>query len=202
RGTSEGNQCLGEPADWRSSAWRDQVHLRRREAIQSEFTAASFRAFGTGNSGKSSSGLVWLRLAGERECDCQSHSKGRGEFTSILMNFFDPFLLRKRPPALETRVGCSISAAGMRARLDQSRRLNRKGNMARHTIRELRAYVFRGGGGDYHDQTAGHWIDDHIATPMAKYPEYRMSRQSFGLNVLGTLVVEVEADNGVTGFAV
>ena len=74
--------------------------------------------------------------------------------------------------------------------------------MANHTIRQIRAYVFRGGGGDYHDQEAGHWIDDHIATPMAKYPHYRQSRQSFGLNVLGTLVVEVEADNGMVGFAV
>jgi L-rhamnonate dehydratase len=74
--------------------------------------------------------------------------------------------------------------------------------MASHTIRQVRAFVFRGGGGDYHDQGSGHWIDDHIATPMAKYPEYRKSRQSFGLNVLGTLVVEIEADNGVVGFAV
>ena len=71
-----------------------------------------------------------------------------------------------------------------------------------HKIRQVRAYVFRGGGGDYHDQPQGHWIDDHIATPMAKYPAYRESRQSFGLNVLGTLVVEVEAENGVVGFAV
>src|ERR1035437_75166 len=74
--------------------------------------------------------------------------------------------------------------------------------MASHTIRQVRAFVFRGGGGDYHDQGSGHWIDDHIATPMGKYPEYRESRQSFGLNVLGTLVVEIEADNGVVGFAV
>jgi L-rhamnonate dehydratase len=74
--------------------------------------------------------------------------------------------------------------------------------MANQTIRQVRAYVFRGGGGDYHDQAPGHWIDDHIATPMAKYPEYRQSRQSFGLNVLGTLVVEIEAGNGVVGFAV
>ena len=69
-------------------------------------------------------------------------------------------------------------------------------------IREVRAYYLRGGGADYHDQQGGHWIDDHIATPMAKYPAYRASRQSFGLNVLGTLVVEVEASNGVVGFAV
>ena len=69
-------------------------------------------------------------------------------------------------------------------------------------IRRLRASYVTGGGADYHDQAHGHWIDEHIATPMAKYPAYRESRQSFGLNVLGTLVVEVEADNGVTGFAV
>jgi len=37
---------------------------------------------------------------------------------------------------------------------------------------------------------------------MAKYPEYRESRQSFGINVLGTLVVEVEASDGTVGFAV
>ena len=74
--------------------------------------------------------------------------------------------------------------------------------MANHTIRQVRAYVFQGGGGDYHDQPKGHWIDDHIATPMSKYPEYRASRQAFGLNVLGTLVVEIEADNGVVGFGV
>jgi L-rhamnonate dehydratase len=69
-------------------------------------------------------------------------------------------------------------------------------------IRQVRAYTLRGGGADYHDQDAGHWIDDHIATPMSVYPEYRQSRQSFGLNVLGTLVVEIEADDGTVGFAV
>ncbi|MBP2291568.1 L-rhamnonate dehydratase [Azospirillum rugosum] len=74
--------------------------------------------------------------------------------------------------------------------------------MAVPTIRQLRAFTVRGGGADYHDQGADHWIDDHIATPMSKYPEYRQSRQSFGLNVLGTLVVEVEASDGTVGFAV
>jgi L-rhamnonate dehydratase len=68
-------------------------------------------------------------------------------------------------------------------------------------IRSVRAFVARGGGADYHDQGAGHWIDDHIATPMARYPEYRQSRQSFGINVLGTLVVEIEAVDGTIGFA-
>ena len=74
--------------------------------------------------------------------------------------------------------------------------------MATTKIRAVRASFVQGGGADYHDQGSGHWIDDHIATPMARYPAYRASRQSFGLNVLGTLVVEIEADNGVTGFAV
>ncbi len=68
-------------------------------------------------------------------------------------------------------------------------------------VKHIRASVVRGGGGDYHDVEEGHWIDDHVSTPMARYPEYRQSRQSFGINVLGTLVVEVEADDGTTGFA-
>jgi hypothetical protein len=46
---------------------------------------------------------------------------------------------------------------------------------------------------DYHDQAEGHWIDDHVAPPMAKYPEYRRSRQSFGLNVPGSLVAGLGA---------
>jgi L-rhamnonate dehydratase len=70
------------------------------------------------------------------------------------------------------------------------------------TVRHIRAYVVRGGGADYHDQPEGHWIDDHVASPMAKYPEYRQSRQSFGLDVLGSVVVELEADDGTIGFAV
>ncbi|HWG69314.1 MAG TPA: L-rhamnonate dehydratase [Steroidobacteraceae bacterium] len=69
-------------------------------------------------------------------------------------------------------------------------------------IRQVRAGVLRGGGADYHDQRGRHWIDDHVASPMARYPEYRQSRQSFGTNVLGTLVVEIEADDGTIGFAV
>lgn len=70
------------------------------------------------------------------------------------------------------------------------------------TIAHVRAFTVTGGGADYHDQGEDHWIDDHIATPMSVYPEYRDSRQSFGLNVLGTLMVEIEADDGTVGFAV
>jgi L-rhamnonate dehydratase len=74
--------------------------------------------------------------------------------------------------------------------------------MSMPTIRHVRAFTVRGGGADYHDQGADHWIDDHVSTPMARYPEYRQSRQSFGLNVLGSLVVEIEASDGTVGFAV
>lgn len=76
-------------------------------------------------------------------------------------------------------------------------------------IKHVRAWFIGGataekgaGGGDYHDQGGNHWIDDHIATPMSKYRDYEQSRQSFGINVLGTLIVEVEAENRQTGFAV
>ena len=74
--------------------------------------------------------------------------------------------------------------------------------MSMPTIKHVRAFTVRGGGADYHDQSDGHWIDDHIATPMSRYPEYRQSRRSFGINVLGTLVVEIEASDGSVGFAV
>ena len=74
--------------------------------------------------------------------------------------------------------------------------------MAIPTIKHVRASVVRGGGADYHDQDRGHWIDDNISTPMSKYPAYRESRQSFGINVLGTVVIEIETDTGHRGFAV
>jgi len=74
--------------------------------------------------------------------------------------------------------------------------------MSELRIAQVRAYTLRGGGADYHDQPEGHWIDDHIATPMSVYPEFRQSRQSFGINVLGTLVVEIEAEDGTVGFSV
>lgn len=69
-------------------------------------------------------------------------------------------------------------------------------------IASVRAFVCRGAGADYHDQSGPHWIDDHIASPMARYPEYRQSRASFGINVLGSLIVEIEASDGSVGFAV
>ena len=40
-------------------------------------------------------------------------------------------------------------------------------------IAAIRAYVVEGGGADYHDQSAEHWIVKQIATPMSIYPEYK-----------------------------
>jgi L-rhamnonate dehydratase len=73
---------------------------------------------------------------------------------------------------------------------------------SRGRIRHVRAYAVASGGGDYHDQASDHWIDGQIATPMSRYPDYRAHRSSFGLNVLGTLVVEVESEDGTVGFGV
>ena len=72
-------------------------------------------------------------------------------------------------------------------------------------IVDLRALVQSGAdqGADYHAKPDGHWINSTvIATPLSKYPEYQGSRRSFGIDVLGTVLVEVEAEDGTVGFAV
>lgn len=73
--------------------------------------------------------------------------------------------------------------------------------MTTPTITAVRAFTTTGGGADYHDQAEGHWIDGPIATPLSKYPRFRANRRSFGLNVLGTVMVQVEASDGNVGFA-
>ncbi|KAF8917145.1 enolase C-terminal domain-like protein [Mucidula mucida] len=72
------------------------------------------------------------------------------------------------------------------------------------TIKAVRTFVIGGvgSGGDYHNVARGHWlIDNPISTPMSKYEEYRKSRTSFGINVLGSFFVEIEASDGTVGFA-
>ena len=49
---------------------------------------------------------------------------------------------------------------------------------------------------------AGHWlVDDLVANPMSIYPEYRDSRDSWGMGVLGSVLVEVETESGEVGVA-
>jgi L-rhamnonate dehydratase len=71
-------------------------------------------------------------------------------------------------------------------------------------IKAVRTFVpnDRGVGGDYHNVDRGHWlIDNKFSTPMSKYPEFRKSRVDWGLNVLGSVFVEIEAEDGTVGFA-
>lgn len=60
-----------------------------------------------------------------------------------------------------------------------------------------------GGGADCHSQGSGHWIiDTLIANPMSIYEKYKSSRVSWGINALGTVVCEVELENGIIGVGV
>ena len=71
-------------------------------------------------------------------------------------------------------------------------------------IAEVRAYLVEaaGAGGDYHARDKGHWlIDTLIANPMSGYPEYKASRTSWGIAVLGSIVVEIETRGGLVGVA-
>jgi len=78
-------------------------------------------------------------------------------------------------------------------------------------VKEVRAYVIgtkdleekSGGGADCHSQASGHWIvDTPISNPMSVYQEYKASRKSWGIDALGSVVVEVELVNGIVGVGV
>lgn len=59
-----------------------------------------------------------------------------------------------------------------------------------------------GSGGDYHRQAQQHWIvQGNISCPMHKYDEYRSSRTSWGIGVLGSIFVKVTATDGTVGYA-
>ena len=76
-------------------------------------------------------------------------------------------------------------------------------------IKEVRAYIQDKlavvSGADCHDVGDEHWIDGYpvpVANPMSAYPLYRSSRKSWGINALGTMIVEVEADDGTIGVGI
>lgn len=46
------------------------------------------------------------------------------------------------------------------------------------------------------------WIRGQVASPMSRYPEFRKSRESWGKDILGKIVVEVESNDGTIGFAI
>lgn len=71
-------------------------------------------------------------------------------------------------------------------------------------IADLRVHqvVSEGKGGDYFQQDKGHWlIDSLISNPMSGYPAYREKRSSWGIGVLGSIVVEIETEGGIVGVA-
>ena len=81
-------------------------------------------------------------------------------------------------------------------------------------IKEVRAYTKDsqkaasvGQGGDCHDVPTGHWIDGSaphmpIVNPMSGYELWEDIRASWGINALGSLVVEVETTEGDKGVGV
>jgi L-rhamnonate dehydratase len=58
-------------------------------------------------------------------------------------------------------------------------------------------------GGDYFSQgQREHWlVDSLISNPMSGYDKYKARRSSWGISVLGSLVVEIEAEDGTVGVA-
>ncbi len=74
----------------------------------------------------------------------------------------------------------------------------------KNSIVDVRAYLIdgQGDGGDYHNQKQGHWIvDTYIANPMSPYEKYKASRTSWGINVLGSILVEIEYADGTIGLS-
>ncbi|WP_027164376.1 L-rhamnonate dehydratase [Mesorhizobium sp. WSM3224] len=76
--------------------------------------------------------------------------------------------------------------------------------MPNFTIKDVRVFLVEseGDGGDYFQQGKGHWlIDTLIANPMSGHQQYKASRSSWGIGVMGSIVVELETEAGVTGVA-
>eukprot|EP00117_Sycon_ciliatum_P027294 scpid56584/ scgid22210/ L-rhamnonate dehydratase len=76
-------------------------------------------------------------------------------------------------------------------------------------VKEVRAYTSdtkkSDQGADCHDVADQHWINGHptpVANPMSGHPQYRAYRKSWGINAMGSVVVEVEADDGTVGVGV
>jgi L-rhamnonate dehydratase len=72
-------------------------------------------------------------------------------------------------------------------------------------IKDIRVYTVKpdaGGGTYFKPGDAGHWlVDSLISNPMSGHPKYREKRSSWGIGVLGTLVVEIESADGTIGVA-
>ena len=72
-------------------------------------------------------------------------------------------------------------------------------------IKDIRVWMVskQSKGGDYFNQGAGeHWlVDSLISNPMSGYAKYREKRTSWGIGVLGSILVEIESEDGTVGVA-
>jgi len=72
-------------------------------------------------------------------------------------------------------------------------------------IKDLRVYTIAPSakaGTYFKPGDARHWlVDTLIANPMSGHPQYREKRSSWGIGVLGALVVEIETEDGTVGVA-
>jgi len=77
-------------------------------------------------------------------------------------------------------------------------------------IKALRAYVITAAesgdqGADCHDVKKEHWINGGlgpISNPMSGYEQYAATRTSWGINALGSVIAEVESDDGKIGIGI
>ncbi|MGL6209499.1 MAG: hypothetical protein ACRC14_06690, partial [Paracoccaceae bacterium] len=72
-------------------------------------------------------------------------------------------------------------------------------------IKDVRVYTMApssGAGTYFRPGAAEHWlVDSLIANPMSGYAKYREKRSSWGIGVIGALVVEIETEDGTVGVA-
>lgn len=72
-------------------------------------------------------------------------------------------------------------------------------------IKDVRVYALapEAKGGTYFEPgESTHWlVDSEISNPMSGYEAYRAKRSSWGIGVLGSLVVEIESEDGTIGVA-
>lgn len=72
-------------------------------------------------------------------------------------------------------------------------------------IKDVRVFTMAptsGAGTYFRPGVAEHWlVDSLIANPMSAYGKYRDKRSSWGISVIGALVVEIETEDGTVGVA-
>ena len=72
-------------------------------------------------------------------------------------------------------------------------------------IKDLRVYNIKPSetaGTYFRPGASKHWlVDSLISNPMSGYAQYREKRSSWGIGVLGSIVVEIETEDGVVGVA-